>query len=79
MVVTLETALEKLVIGAFLGTGPGSEWEYWEGEFGTSELEAHVRAWRLWRTCSLAFNTWIVDASIVGLLSGFSDLSLCIT
>lgn len=43
MVVTLE-AREKLVIGAFISTGAGGEWEYWEGEFGPSELEAHVRA-----------------------------------
>lgn len=44
VVVTLE-AREKLVIGAFVGTGVDGVWEYWEGEFGPAELEAHVRAW----------------------------------
>lgn len=43
VVVTLE-AREKLVIGAFVRAAAAvdGEWEYWEGEFGPSELEAHV-------------------------------------
>lgn len=43
VVVTLEAG-EKLVIGAFISTAADGEWEYWEGEFGASELEEHVRA-----------------------------------
>lgn len=42
VVVTLE-AREKLVIGAFISDEVDGEWEYWEGEFGPPELEAHVR------------------------------------
>eukprot|EP00752_Nemacystus_decipiens_P008567 g7651.t1 len=40
LVVTLE-APEKLVVGAFIRPAVGGDWEYWEGEFGPSELEAH--------------------------------------
>lgn len=60
VVVTLE-AREKLVIGAFINTGDGLEWEYWEGEFGPSELEEHVRTW-VWCTQYLVFSTWTVEA-----------------
>lgn len=35
---------KKLVLGAFVGSGGDQAWEYWEGEFGPSELAAHVRA-----------------------------------
>jgi len=43
VVVTLE-ARNKLVLGVFLRTGAiDNAWEYWEGNFGPSELVAHVR------------------------------------
>ncbi|CBJ26419.1 expressed unknown protein [Ectocarpus siliculosus] len=31
----------RLVLGAFLDRGLGQAWEYWEGEFGPSELASH--------------------------------------
>ncbi|CAM9626907.1 unnamed protein product [Ectocarpus fasciculatus] len=40
VVVTLEPP-NRLVLGAFLDGGLGQAWEYWEGEFGPSELAAH--------------------------------------
>eukprot|EP00903_Cladosiphon_okamuranus_P013434 g12513.t2 len=40
VVVTLEAG-GKLVIGAFVSTAVDGEWEYWEGEFGATELEEH--------------------------------------
>lgn len=43
VVVTLEQR-NKLVLGAFLRSGTDQAWQFWEGEFGPSELAAHVRA-----------------------------------
>ncbi|CAM9429270.1 unnamed protein product [Ectocarpus sp. 12 AP-2014] len=40
VVVTLEPP-NRLVLGAFLDRGLGQAWEYWEGEFGPSELASH--------------------------------------
>lgn len=50
VVVTLEPR-NKLVLGAFLSGGVDPAWQFWEGEFGPSELAAHVRACLLWSIC----------------------------
>lgn len=44
VVVTLEPGNKKLTLGAFLRGGADQAWQFWEGEFGPSELAAHVRA-----------------------------------
>lgn len=46
VVVTLEPP-NRLVLGAFLERGLGQAWEYWEGEFGPSELASHVRGFAM--------------------------------
>lgn len=50
VVVTLEPR-KKLTLGAFLTGGADQAWQFWEGEFGPSELAAHVRACLFWSIC----------------------------